>query len=311
MSNSDHGGKGSIGIAINPVQWLATDDGWLDFSRRIEPLHLLEQIKEAGYDGVAADLAEIQTGWSLEQYRRVLDDIGLEVATGYLTVHLPEQGVEQAVMIDRAMAAAHNHAALGLKDIFISAGMFKDALRVQHPAQGRSPDESRLQRMKELMGIVANTTLAEGVRSALHQHVGTFIETEEETRNVLDAFDGRTLGFGPDTGHLSWARVNVRGMIHDYSDRVQAVHVKDCRMSVADKAREADLTYQQTVAAGLWVEPGRGELPLESMLAELPRGFSGWLIVEVDRPDIADPFESAKASAAWMRAYVSTASPTV
>jgi hypothetical protein len=31
-------------------------------------------------------------------------------------------------------------------------------------------------------------------------------------------------------------------------------------------------------------------------------GIDGWLIVEVDRPDITDPFDSAVASASWMRA---------
>ena len=54
--------------------------------------------------------------------------------------------------------------------------------------------------------------------------------------------------------------------------------------------------------AGLWTEPGRGELPLTEILAALPDGFGGALMVEVDRPDISDPFESAQASASWMHA---------
>jgi inosose dehydratase len=56
------------------------------------------------------------------------------------------------------------------------------------------------------------------------------------------------------------------------------------------------------VVAGLWAEPGRGELPLTDILGALPATFDGWLMVGVDRPDLTDPFDSAVASASWMRA---------
>jgi inosose dehydratase len=80
------------------------------------------------------------------------------------------------------------------------------------------------------------------------------------------------------------------------------VHVKDCRLSVAVQAREKGWGYQQTVMAGLWAEPGRGELDLGKIISNLPSTFDGWLMVEVDRPDITDPYDSAVASARWMHA---------
>jgi inosose dehydratase len=285
-------------IALNPIQWLATEDGWLDFARRPEPRQLLAQIKAAGFEGV---FAEVPTGWSVEQYRTALDEVGLAPAPGYLGLGLAEDGVDQRELLERAAGAAREHVALGLGDIVVSAGMTRDATRVRHPARGYAPDRARLERLVEVIGRVAETTLAEGVRAALHAHVGTWVETEVETRVVLDAIGARQLGFAPDTGHLAWAEADVGALLSDYAARVTAVHVKDCRRSVARRARDEDLTYQQTVMAGLWAEPGRGELDLEAMLAALPAAFAGWLIVEVDRPDIPDPYESAKASAAWMR----------
>ena len=74
------------------------------------------------------------------------------------------------------------------------------------------------------------------------------------------------------------------------------VHVKDCRLSVARHGQAEGWHYRQTVVAGLWAEPGKGELPLTDIVG------AGWLMVEVDRPDITDPFDSAVASASWMRA---------
>jgi inosose dehydratase len=285
-------------VALNPIQWLATDDGWLDFTRQPEPRQLLAQIKEAGFDGA---FAEVPAGWSVERYRAALDEVGLEPAPGYFSLGPSADGVDEGALREQAAAAARQHAALGLGDIVISAGMSKDAPRVRRPAQGYAADPARLERLIGLIRKVAEAMRGEGVRPAFHAHVGTWIETEDETRRVLDALDERLLGFAPDTGHLAWAGADVRALIADYAQRVTAVHVKDCRLSVAARARANDLTYQQTVMAGLWAEPGRGELDLGSMLGELPPGFGGWLIVEVDRPDMPDPFESAKVSAAWMR----------
>jgi len=287
----------TIPFALNPIQWRATDDGWLDFERELDPRELLLQIKAAGFDGV---FAEVPAGWTIESYRDVLEEVGLRPAPGYLVVGSGD-GVGEAEILERAAAAARVHAELGLDDILVGAGMSKDATRVQHPARGYAADPARLDRMIDLLGRVGEVTRAEGVRAAVHPHVGTVVETDAEARAVLDAVDAATLGFGPDTGHLAWAGADVAQLIRDYGSRVTGMHVKDCRLSVARRARELDLTYQQTVMEGLWAEPGRGELELEGIIASLPDEFAGWLIVEVDRPDIPDPFESARASASWMR----------
>ncbi len=289
-------------FALNPIQWLASDDGWLDFSRELDRRRLLEEIKHAGFDAV---MAEVPDGWSLGQYEAVLQEIGLACAPGFFSVGLDEHPSDE--LLARAAAVARTHAELGLNEIFLGTGMSRDAPRVLHPAQGYQFDPARLERVTQLVETVARTMVAEGVRPALHPHDGTWIETEDETRAVLEAIDSKLLAFGPDTGHLVWAGADLRELISDYADRVASVHVKDCRLSVADRARSEDLGYRAAVMAGLWAEPGRGELELEAILDSLPATFDGWLIVEVDRPDIDDPVESARASAAWMRRYVERA----
>jgi inosose dehydratase len=205
--------------------------------------------------------------------------------------------------VTRAADVARTHANLGLSEIFLGTGMSRDAPRVLHPAQGFAFDPARLERVTDLIETVARTMVAEGVRPALHPHVGTWIETEAESRAVLEAIDSELLAFGPDTGHLAWAGADVAELISDYADRVASVHVKDCRLSVAERARSEKLGYRAAVMDGLWAEPGRGELELEAMLDALPATFEGWLIVEVDRPDLPDPLESARASASWMKRY--------
>jgi inosose dehydratase len=292
-------------IALNPIQWLASEDGWLDPSRRPDPEDLLTQVRDAGFSGV---MAEVPPGWSAAQYLDATARLGLGLAPGYFVCRSDGRDGTEADVIAAASAAARQQAELGQRDVGVGFSMSKDAVRVRHPAQGYEADADRLAAVQSLLARVADAMLAEGVRPALHPHVGTWVETEQEGRNLLDSLPASQLGFLPDTGHLAWAGADVRGLIADYSDRVPFVHVKDCRLSVAARGRENGWTYQQTVLAGLWAEPGRGELPLGDILSPLGADFRGWLIVEVDRPDISDPYQSAQASAAWMHSHAKASS---
>jgi len=287
-------------IALNPIQWMASDDGWLDPSKAPERGKLLALVKEAGFEGV---MAEVPAGWSVEQYLDVVGSLGLALAPGYVVCRSDGLDGAEAEVLDNVAAVARQHAALGMTDIGLGMGMRKDAPRERHPAQGHEADAARLAALTTLVGRITEIMLAEGVRPALHPHVATWIETEDEGRAVLAALP--ELGLLPDTGHLAWAGVDVRALIADHAARVPFVHVKDCRLSVARQGRAEGWNYRQTVLAGLWAEPGRGELPLTEILGALPDTFDGWLMVEVDRPDIADPYESATASAQWMRATYS------
>ncbi len=286
-------------IALNPIQWMASDDGWIDPSRTPERRQLLSLIKRAGFDTV---MAEVPADWTVEQYQAVLGEVGLTLAPGYFVCRSDGRDGQETDVVASAGAVARQHAELGMTEIGLGLAMGKDTPRVAHPAHAYDADPSRVEAVTALIGKIADVMVAEGIRPNLHPHVGTWIETEEEGRAVLDALPESHLGFLPDTGHLAWAGSNVGGFIKDYAERIPFVHVKDCRLSVAAQGREKGWGYQQTVMAGLWAEPGRGELDLGEIIGNLPSGFDGWLMVEVDRPDIADPYESAVESARWMHA---------
>jgi inosose dehydratase len=289
---------GDARIALNPIQWMASEDGWLDPSLGPEPKQLLSLVKQSGFDAV---MAEVPAGWSVREYRDLLDDVGLTLAPGYVVCRSDGRDGNEDEALARAAVAARQHAELGLREIGLGLGMGEDKPRIAHPAQGYDADPARVEAVTSLISRIADVIVAEGVRPNLHPHVGTWIETEDEGRAVLDALPEARLGFLPDTGHLSWAGSDVGAFIKDYAQRIPFVHVKDCRLSVAARGREEEWGYQQTVLAGLWAEPGRGELDLIGILSNLPSTFDGWLMVENDRPDIADPYECAKVSAAWMR----------
>ncbi|WP_105382984.1 sugar phosphate isomerase/epimerase family protein [Neorhizobium alkalisoli] len=288
--------SGGYRFALNPMQWFATEDGWLDPTKGPAPRDLLKEIARSGFQAVHA---QVPAGWTIKEYKNALEDAGLQPAPGYLSMALPEHGVEMEATLEMARTSAAQQAQLGLTDMFIATRMTKDAPRVTRPGVGAEFDESRFALIFDLVDRASSILKEEGIRAALHPHIGTWIETEAETRHLLDNISSDQLGFGPDTGHLSWAGADVIGLITDYRDRTRVVHVKDCRLSVRDAARTTGMTYQETVVSGLWAEPGTGELDLAGMIAALGSDFDGWLIAEVDFPTLP-PFECARVSAEWL-----------
>ena len=141
--------------------------------------------------------------------------------------------------------------------------------------------------------------VSEGVTPCLHQHVGTWIETEAEVVAVLDAVDPRLLLLGPDTGHLAWAGIDPVRFIERHRGRIGAVHLKDIHDSVRRAAEAGSLDYQSAVGRHLWTEPGRGDVDLPGVLAALS-DFDGWFVVEVDLADQPTPRASARVSARWV-----------
>jgi inosose dehydratase len=184
--------------------------------------------------------------------------------------------------------------------MFVAAGMAPDAPRVSRPARGVDQDEARLAQIAATLERIGEAASRLGVTACLHQHVGTWIEVEPEVEWLLARLDPEVLALGPDTGHLAWAGIDPVQFIARHAPRVRALHVKDLRLSVASAFQgRDDAGYRDVVVGGLWVEPGRGDLDLRAVFGALPRDFTGWAIIEVDKPDLLSPQASARACAEW------------
>lgn len=284
-------------VALNPLQWFATADGWLDWSLAPAWPELMRQVKESGFDAVHTRIPE---GLSARQYGAIIHDAGLQPAPGTLAFTLPEDGMPLAGNLEAFRDASRGYAEIGLSHIFVIPEVNPRSPRVERPAQGMRADQSRLERIVEHLTEVSRVVTAEGVKPILHPHVGTWVETAEETRFILDRIDPSLMGFGPDVGHLSWAGADAVELISAYADRVHGVHVKDFRRPVLEESLAANRTYRETVGAGLWIEPGRGDFDYDRLWAALGDHFDGTIVVEVDKGDIQPPLESAKVCAGWV-----------
>ena len=128
---------------------------------------------------------------------------------------------------------------------------------------------------------------AEGVTAALHPHVGGWVETEHEVRTVLDGIGPDLLAFGPDTGHMAWAGMDVPAVLRDYTDRIVGVHLKDTFAAGVARARAPGLDKGTAPPpGGLGAGPGLGHVVQPACLAAFPADFDGDYMIEVDVPSL-------------------------
>jgi len=309
-------------IALNPIQWInikerpddpSSADLWLfaDPVFRSEYPGVLDKVRGAGFDAVMMQVLDTQT---LQDYERMVRAADLRLAPGYCQVGLPEEhgvtlasgSAEWVRWFDGVRRAAEESNYFGVGTVFLAPEMTWDGAgrTLTRSAVGADFDQDRLDRVVEVLAEAALILTAEGVRPGLHNHVGTWVETEYEIDYVLDQVDDGLLGASFDLGHLAWAGIDPVGMLARHRDRIVDLHLKDLDLAVAAESRAHPTDYRSTVDRGLFREPGLGDLDLDASLAALPEDFGGWIIIEVDRASM-DPDESVHVSRRWVERALS------
>ena len=309
-------------IALNAIQWInvkadpddpGSEDLWryADPSFRAEYPGVLAEIRAAGFGAVMMEVLATQT---LQDYARMISDSGLAVAPGYASIPIPSDhgqslpagSPERAHWFDGIRRKAEESAFMGLSSVFLAPEVgwgdafprTRDAVAV-----GAHFSQSRLDEQIDLLGEAAEVLRAEGIRAGLHNHVGTWIETEDEIEQTLAAIPADVLGASFDLGHLAWAGIDPATMLRRHADRLVNLHLKDLDLAIAAASRAEPTPYTVASDRGLFLEPGLGGLDLVGALSALPEGFGGWVIIEVDKPSM-DPAASARVSWAWVEATI-------
>lgn len=125
------------------------------------------------------------------------------------------------------------------------------------------------------VNIASEAAARWGVRVALHNHLGTLVETEEQ----LDRFMERCprAGLIYDTAHMAAAGGDALDVAARYAERICVVHVKDWLSTDPDR--------EEWWERGRFLELGAGNIGLDNAaIVEILRGkgYEGWLLVEHD-----------------------------
>ena len=142
---------------------------------------------------------------------------------------------------------------------------------------------------------ISKMMIDEGMPLAYHHHMGTVIETENETTRLIESTNDN-VKLLIDTGHMLFAKGNSVKLAKDFSERLIHVHCKDIRKKVLDNSLKNDSTFRQAFLDGAFTVPGDGCIDYKPFLKVLKdNNYKGWLVVEAEQdPSKANPYEYAK-----------------
>lgn len=267
----------------------------------------LAEIAQAGYDGAPAGPRD---GKSTAEIVAQYASHGLKPAPGYLGADLWDKTQEEAILA-RARAHADFASAAGIAELYVAAGGFNGYITARgltrnqiagHVKPGDTMTDAEFAQFAHVLNRVGKITLAKGVKSCFHNHVGSTIETREEIDRLFAMVDRNVVFMGPDTGHLAWAGADVLDFCRDYADSIKTIHIKDVNKAVLDEGVAAAWDYGTFSEKGIWTELGEGCIDFPAVFDVLKgAGFTGWIIVETDVTQLPTPLESAIVSRTYLR----------
>jgi inosose dehydratase len=216
------------------------------------------------------------------ELRALLDGFGVSSVGGFLALAL-HQDPQRAIETARETAALF--AATGAEMLVLAAATGLDGYDTRPTL---SDDEWRT--LVESAAAIGDVAAEHGLRTTLHPHVGTYVETEAEVDRFLADSD---LDLCLDTGHLLIGGTDPVRLARRYPDRVGHIHLKDVRSAIADEVRSGAMEYSEAVRRGLYVPLGAGDVDIDALVRAVHEaGYQGWYVIEQDAA--LSPTDSAK-----------------
>mgnify|MGYP003318506850 FL=1 len=135
---------------------------------------------------------------------------------------------------------------------------------------------------------ISKMMIDENMPLAYHHHMGTVIETEAETRRLIESTND-SVKLLIDTGHMLFSRGNTIKITEDFIERIIHVHCKDIRKNILDKSLKNDSTFRQAFLDGAFTVPGDGCIDYKPFLTLLKsKDYSGWLCLLNTSPSPRD-----------------------
>lgn len=134
-----------------------------------------------------------------------------------------------------------------------------------------------------------------GISLTFHHHMGTVVQTAEETARLMEGTNPEYVNLLFDSGHFAYCGEDPVAMVKKYVDRIKHVHLKDIRPDVVAKVKAEDMSFLAGVRAGAFTIPGDGCVDFDSIFKVLEEAdYTGYMVVEAEQdPAKANPLEYA------------------
>jgi inosose dehydratase len=256
-------------IAGAPISWGVCEvPGW---GHQLEPATVLAQMAELGLaatefgpEGFLPDAPQDKA--------RTLQEHGLAAVGQFVPVVLHDPGHDPLPEVLTAMEAL---VTAGASTVVLAAATGQEGydVRPQLDEPGWTTLLANLDRLRE-------AAAEQGLTATLHPHVGTMVESGEETDRVLA---GSSIGLCLDTGHLLIGGGDPVRVAREHPERIAHTHLKDVRLDWARRVQTGEVSYTEAVSGGMYVPLGQGDVDIAAIVTALEdSGYAGWYVLEQD-----------------------------
>lgn len=256
-------------VAGAPISWGVCEvPNW---GHQLSPERVLEEMRSVGL--AATEFGPV--GFLAEEpaaRKDQLDSYGLRAVGGFLPVLLHDETHDPMPEVDSFIDGC---LASGAGVVVLAAYTGVDGYDARPVL-----DDSGWDVMLANLDRITDHAQARGLVACIHPHVGTMVETGEETERVLA---GSRVGLCVDTGHLLVGGADPVALTERHRDRVVHVHLKDVDGDLARQVIDGTLTFGAAVKAGMFRPLGEGDVDIASMVQTLEgAGYQGWYVLEQD-----------------------------
>ncbi len=288
-----------VRLGIAPIGW--TNDDMPDLGAENTFEQCVSEMALAGFTG-----SEVGNKYPKDPavLKKALDLRGMQICNQWFSSFLLTKPFEEVEKEARAQLEFLR--AMGSKIIGFSEQSYSVQGKLDTPIFGHKyvMNDEEWARLLDGLNKLGKIALEEyGIALTYHHHMGTVIQTEEETDRFLAGTDPRYVNLLYDTGHFAFAGFDPLAMVKKYVGRIKHVHLKDVRPEVLERVHKEDMSFLNAVRAGAFTVPGDGCIDFEPIFKVLEdAGYEGWMLVEAEQdPAIANPFEYALKGRKYIR----------
>lgn len=292
----------NVFLGIAPIGWCNDDMPELGAENTFK--QTVSEMALAGFTG-----CEIGNKYPSDpvELKKQLDLRGMRIASRWFSSFLltkPYEEVEAdfireldflaAVGANRINVSEQSYSIQGKVDVPILTGGHKYVM-----------NDAEWDRFCDGLNKLGRVARGHGFKLCFHHHMGTVVQTSEETDRMMANTDPDCVFLCYDTGHFTFAGEDPLSMLKKYVDRVGHVHLKDMRLRVVEEARKNNWSFLTAVRNGAFTVPGDGDVDFDPVFKVLSdAGYQGWLLVEAEQdPAKADPLEYAIKGRTYIREH--------
>ena len=279
----------SVKLGIAPIAWSNDDMPELGGETSLE--QCLDEASQAGFIGIESGGKFPKTS---KELLPKLNNYNLNLCSGWYGGNLRQNSTDEEKQLIRGQLDLFkdcNAPCIVFAEVSGSIQGDPNRKLSTRPQMDNEEWDSFCNKLSEMGKFLEG----EGMPLAYHHHMGTVIETHEDTIRLLENTDD-SVKLTLDTGHMLFAQGNSKKILEDFSSRIIHIHCKDIRKNVLENSLENDLSFRGAFLDGAFTVPGDGCIDYKPLFDILKvKNYSGWLVVEAEQdPAKANPFKYAK-----------------